>query len=97
MRRRTALALGSVVAAGTLALALPGSALAAEGVLVVGGVAYADPDGCYDTESRPLTVDNYTDEVALVFSGPDCTGDLLELVAPDESSVSEFGTSVYVD
>ncbi|GGV39258.1 hypothetical protein GCM10010245_62200 [Streptomyces spectabilis] len=33
--RRIALALGSVVAAGTLALAVPGSALAAEGVLVV--------------------------------------------------------------
>lgn len=95
--RRIALALGSAVAAGTLALALPGSALAAEGVLIVGGVAYADPEGCYDTDSRPLTVDNQTDEVALVFSGPDCTGGLLELVAPGESTVSEFGASVYVD
>ncbi|MFI8928711.1 hypothetical protein ACIG3E_13665 [Streptomyces sp. NPDC053474] len=95
--RRIALALGSLVAAGTLALALPGSALAAEGVLIVGGVEYVDPEGCYDTDIRPLTVDNHTDEVALVFSGPDCTGALLALVAPGESAVFEFGTSVYVD
>lgn len=95
--RRIALTVGSLLAAGMLAVATPGSAVAAEGVLVVGGVEYADPHGCYDTDQRPLTVGNHTDEIALVFSGPDCTGALLELVPPDTSTVSEFGSSVYVD
>ncbi|GHE75711.1 hypothetical protein GCM10018785_50030 [Streptomyces longispororuber] len=95
--RRIAVTVGALAAAVTLAFGTTGSAYAAEGVLVVGGVAYVDPSRCYDTDARPLTVDNHTDEVALVFSGPDCTGTLLELVAPGESTVSEFGTSVYVD
>ncbi|MEV0439929.1 hypothetical protein AB0I84_01160 [Streptomyces spectabilis] len=94
--RRIALALGSVVAAGTLALAVPGSALAAEGTLVVGGVEYAEPSGCYDTDSRPLTVDNHTDSSALVFAESGCDDAPIEIVGPGVSTVSEFGASVYI-
>ncbi|MGA4841353.1 hypothetical protein [Streptomyces sp. G45] len=95
--RRFALTVGSLVAAGTLAFAVPGSAVAANGVLVVNDTAYEDPSGCYDSDRWPLRVGNYTDEVALVFTGPDCTGELIELVAPGEETISEFGASVYVD
>ena len=94
---RTVVGLGALATAVVLALGASGSAYAADGILVVGGVMYAEPSGCYDTDVRPLTVENQTDEVAVVFSGPDCTGRLVELVAPGESSVSEFAASVYVN
>ncbi|MFD9883423.1 hypothetical protein ACFWZT_18410 [Streptomyces alboflavus] len=94
--RRIALALSSVVTAGTLALAVPGTALAAEGSLVVGGVEYVDPSGCYDSDSWPLTVDNYTDTPALVFGEANCGGVPIEFVDSGASTISEFGASVYI-
>lgn len=95
--RRIAVSLGSLMAAVTLAFAVPGSAVAAEGVLVVNDAAYDDPSGCYDTDTRPLSVSNHTDETVLVFSEPGCSGEVIALVSPGESTVSEFGSSVYVD
>ncbi|TJZ57029.1 hypothetical protein FCH28_06020 [Streptomyces piniterrae] len=94
--RRIVMTLGVVAAAVTLVVSGPGSAYAAEGSLVVGGVEYVDPSGCYDTDSWPLTVDNYTDRPALVFAEPNCGGTPIEFVAPGASTVSEFGSSVYV-
>ncbi|MGK5627968.1 hypothetical protein [Streptomyces sp. URMC 123] len=95
--RRIALSLGSLMAAGTLAFAVPGSAVAAQGVLVVNGTAYEDPSGCYDTDIRPLSVSNHTDEVALVFSEAGCSGQVIELVNPGDETISESGKSVYIN
>ncbi|EPH42934.1 hypothetical protein STRAU_4018 [Streptomyces aurantiacus JA 4570] len=84
------------MAAGMLAFAVPGSAVAADGVLIVNGTAYEEPSGCYDSDRWPLSVSNYTDEVALVFSSPGCSGQVIELVNPGDETVSEFGASVYL-
>ncbi|MEV0375590.1 hypothetical protein AB0I10_38590 [Streptomyces sp. NPDC050636] len=94
--RRIATALGTLAAAATLALA-PGSAYAADGVLIVNDTAYEEPSGCYDSDRWPLSVSNHTDGIALVFSEPGCGGEVTEAVYPEESAVSEFGNSVYID
>ncbi|MFD9909592.1 hypothetical protein [Streptomyces sp. NPDC059063] len=95
--RRIALTAGSLMAAAMLALAVPGSAVAADGVLVINGMAYEDPSGCYDSHRWPLSVGNYTNQVVFILSEPGCSGEVLELVNPDEQTVSELGASVYVD
>ncbi|WP_274555967.1 hypothetical protein [Streptomyces spiramyceticus] len=95
--RRIATALGTIAAAATLALTVPCSAYAADGVLVVNDTAYEQPSGCYDSDRWPLSVSNHTDAVAFVFSGPGCSGEVIELVNPGDSAVSEFGASVYID
>ncbi|GGS05634.1 hypothetical protein GCM10010252_50450 [Streptomyces aureoverticillatus] len=95
--RRFALTVGSLVAAGMLAFAVPGSAVAADGVLVVNDTAYEEPSGCYDSDRWPLSVSNHTDSVAYVFSEPGCSGEVTEVVYPGDSTVSEFGNSVHID
>ncbi|GGO47594.1 hypothetical protein [Streptomyces lasiicapitis] len=95
--RRFALTLGSLVAAGMLALAVPGSAVAAHGVLVINGTAYGEPRGCYESDRWPLSVGNHTDSRAYVFDGPHCSGSVIEYVMPGTQTVSEFGNSVYID
>ncbi|PAZ13945.1 hypothetical protein CLM62_20895 [Streptomyces sp. SA15] len=95
--RRIALTVGSLVAAGMLAFAVSGSAVAAEGVLVINETAYEQPSGCYDSDRWPLSVSNHTDAIAYVFSEPGCGGAVTEAVHPGESTVSEFGNSVYID
>ncbi|MEW2577791.1 hypothetical protein [Streptomyces syringium] len=95
--RRFTLSLGSLVAAVALAFAVPGSAVAADGVLVVNGTAYEEPSGCYESDRWPLSVSNHTDEVAYVFSEAGCSGQVLELVNPGDSLISEFGNSVYIE
>ncbi|MEU9608187.1 hypothetical protein [Streptomyces sp. NPDC048057] len=94
--RRLASTLGVLVAAATLAVAVPQSAFAANGDLILNGVVHHDPSGCFDSTRRPLFVDNRTDEYVYVFTGADCTGRVVEVVPPDERAVSEFGSSVYV-
>ncbi|GAA5058615.1 hypothetical protein HNP84_005479 [Thermocatellispora tengchongensis] len=94
--RRIASTLATVAAAGMLALSLPSAAHAANGVLLLNGELYFDPSGCYPSDRWPLAVRNDTDQVVAIYETPDCTGEVLEFVFPDESSISEFGNSVYV-
>ncbi|NUS11131.1 MAG: hypothetical protein HOY69_06950 [Streptomyces sp.] len=94
--RRLASVLGSVAAAGALALGFAGSASAATGTLVVSGTEYQNPSGCYNATIWPLQVANRTNEPVLVFTGQNCSGDVLEVVVPGSTVVSEFGASVYV-
>ncbi|MEO3872762.1 hypothetical protein ABGB18_28440 [Nonomuraea sp. B12E4] len=89
-------ALGAVVAAGMLITAAPTAAHAANGVLLINGEIFIDPSGCYPSDRWPLEVRNHTDQVALIFDTPDCTGSSPELVFPDQSTISEFGSSVYI-
>ncbi|MFE0175502.1 hypothetical protein ACFWZ2_24595 [Streptomyces sp. NPDC059002] len=95
-RRRTAKVLGALAAAAALALSVPNSAYAAQGVLVINGTAYEDPSGCYAVDRFLSTVDNYTDAIAEVHSGPDCTGPVEWLVYPGETYHTETARSVFV-
>jgi hypothetical protein len=95
--RQIALTASSLMAAGMLTLAVPGSAVAAEGVLIVNGTAYEEPSGCYESDRWPLSAHNHTDSVAFVFSQPGCSGQVIELINPGDSTVSEFGNSVHID
>ncbi|MFF4183737.1 hypothetical protein ACFYZ9_11155 [Streptomyces sp. NPDC001691] len=92
MRRRIA-ALGTLVAAGVLALAVP--AQAATGFLVVNGVLHENPGrGCYATSS-PVSVQNHTNSVVLVHAAANCQGPVTAEVDPGQSATT-FGASYFV-
>ncbi|MFD9405474.1 hypothetical protein ACFWBN_00400 [Streptomyces sp. NPDC059989] len=94
--RRMAKALGACAAAAVLALAAPGSAQAAQGVLVIDGAAHEDPSGCYPLgDFAPSEVANLTDEVAWAWSGPSCDGRVTEPVFPGHISVPQ-GRSIFI-
>ncbi|GLF97205.1 hypothetical protein [Streptomyces yaizuensis] len=95
--RRLAVTLATLAAAATLTVAVPTSAHAANGVLVVNEQVVPQPSGCYASEWAPLFVSNYTDEPVFILSGPDCDGELIDVVWPGDSTISEFGGSVYVN
>ncbi|WP_353940300.1 hypothetical protein ABII15_01005 [Streptomyces sp. HUAS MG91] len=94
MMRRTALTLGALAAAATLAAAVPASA--AEGILVVDGTDHVDPSGCYAVDRFPESIVNNTDAIAEVHAGPDCTGPVEWLVYPGEVYDTETARSVFV-
>ncbi|MFI6083196.1 hypothetical protein ACIBBB_19810 [Streptomyces sp. NPDC051217] len=96
MRRRMAVALGALAAGATLAVAVSGSAYAAEGVLIINGNKYKDPSGCYAIDRYPTSVTNHTDAIAEVHSGPGCTGLVEELVYPGRTYNTETAHSVFV-
>ncbi|MEU3731626.1 hypothetical protein AB0E81_19755 [Streptomyces sp. NPDC033538] len=95
MRRHMAMALGALAAAVTL-VAVPGSAYAAEGVLIINGSEQEDPSGCYAIDWYPSSVTNHTDAIAEVHSGPDCTGPVEWLVFPSETYYTETAQSVFI-
>jgi hypothetical protein len=66
------------------------------GTLVINGKEYQDPSGCYSSDRSPLSVTNRTNEAAIIFEGSNCTGQPLEIVAPGNGTVSEFGGGVYI-
>ncbi|MFI6422917.1 hypothetical protein ACIBG6_36705 [Streptomyces sp. NPDC050842] len=86
----------ALAAAALLAVSLPASASAAEGVLVVNGAPYEDPSGCYAVDWFPSSVTNNTDAIAEVHSGPDCTGQVEWLVYPGETYNTETAQSVFI-
>ncbi|MFB4426232.1 hypothetical protein C5F59_034780 [Streptomyces sp. QL37] len=96
MKRRMATSLGVFAAAAAMALTAPGSAYAAEGVLVINGGEHKDPSGCYSIKWYPSSVTNRTDAVAEVYTGQDCTGRVEELVQPGETYHSETAGSVFI-
>ena len=93
--RRIATVLGAALTAGTLALALPGSAYAATGTLVINGVGHKDPSGCYATGSLVSLVVNQTDRFAYVYSDADCLGEVQQIIQPGVTTV-DFGSSIYI-
>ncbi|MET7365947.1 hypothetical protein ABZS61_08960 [Streptomyces sp. NPDC005566] len=96
MKRRTATTLGALAAAAVLALTVPSSAYAAEGVLIINGGEYKDPSGCYSITWYPSSVTNHTDAIAEVHSGPKCTGLVEELLYPGKTHHSETAGSVFI-
>ncbi|MCX5110115.1 hypothetical protein OOK13_16505 [Streptomyces sp. NBC_00378] len=94
--RRVLTAFGTLAAAAMLSVSVTQSASAAQGDLVVNGTVYSDPTGCYPSDRWPLSVENYTNDLAVIFQGADCSGPILGVVAPGGSEVSEFGGSVFI-
>ncbi|MFB6890481.1 hypothetical protein ACFCX4_14320 [Kitasatospora sp. NPDC056327] len=97
MKRRTATVLGAWLTAAALAVAVPNSAYAAHGVLIIDGSAHQDPSGCYTLGDfvRPV-VTNLTDSVIQVRSGTDCSGGVEALVVPGQIYAPVSGRSVLV-
>ncbi|MFF0390071.1 hypothetical protein ACFYS8_15510 [Kitasatospora sp. NPDC004615] len=95
--RRLATVLGTLATAGTIALTLPGAALAANGTLIIApNQTINNPSGCYNAQIFPLILRNDTDEYALVYDGPNCTGQVIAVVPPGGSTTQEFGASVFI-
>jgi hypothetical protein len=95
-QRQLAKVLGALAAATALALTAPGCAYAAEGVLIVNGQEYEDPSGCFAIDWFPSSVNNHTDAIAEVHSGPGCTGPVEWLVYPGETYYTETAQSVFI-
>ncbi|MFE3639177.1 hypothetical protein [Streptomyces cellostaticus] len=94
--RRIGSTLATLAAAGVLALAVPGSAFAANGFLAIGGVRHDDPAGCFEIASLS-TVFNFTDRPALVHNVPGCAGGFVQVIPPG-LAVQVPGThSIFID
>ncbi|MFE2520958.1 hypothetical protein [Streptomyces mirabilis] len=90
-------ALGACAAAAAIALTIPNSAYAANGFLVIDGVAHRNPSGCFPLgDFVPPVVANRTDAVAEVWSGPDCTGHVDWLIYAGETYRPNGSRSVFV-
>ncbi|MFF2076971.1 hypothetical protein ACFVXG_19680 [Kitasatospora sp. NPDC058162] len=95
--RRLATVLGTLATAGVMALALPNTAFAARGELIFApGKVITNPSGCYNAPIFPLILENRTNEYALVYSGPNCSGDVIATVPPGGRTTQEFGSSVFI-
>ncbi|MGX2995797.1 hypothetical protein JNUCC64_16165 [Streptomyces sp. JNUCC 64] len=91
--RRLVHTLALLAAAGTLTVAVPSSAAAATGVLIIDGYRhFENPSGCYDRRTWPLDVENRTDRTAYAWSGPNCTGLLVGWVGPGGHETFEADT-----
>ncbi|WP_328405130.1 hypothetical protein OHS70_37545 [Streptomyces sp. NBC_00390] len=95
--RRAARVLGACAAALTLALTAPGTAQAANGVLIVDGALHTDPSGCHPLgDFAPSEVANRTDEVAFVWSGPFCNGHVTGAILPGQFVRPAPGMSLFI-
>ncbi|MFB7180392.1 hypothetical protein ACFCYI_22155 [Streptomyces sp. NPDC056257] len=97
MMRRTARLLGACAAAAMLALATPGTAQAAQGVLFIDGTANRDPSGCFPLgDFAPPEVFNYTDGTAWVWTGPNCDGRVVQAIFANQVTIAH-GRSLYIE
>ncbi|MEU0837870.1 hypothetical protein ABZ370_00110 [Streptomyces sp. NPDC005962] len=94
--RRIRLVAASVMGAMALALSSAESAVAAEGTLTVGLTTHTNPSGCYTSNIWPMLVANNTNQVATAFTLPNCQGQRIGQVGPNESNVFEFASSVSI-
>ncbi|MFF2354666.1 hypothetical protein ACFVVL_33500 [Kitasatospora sp. NPDC058115] len=97
MKRRTATVVGAWLAAAALAVAVPDTAYAAHGVLIIDGAAFPEPSGCLALgDFAPPVVANLTDSGVQVRTGSGCTGGIEHVIAPGEVYAPTAGRSVYV-
>lgn len=96
--RRAAALLASLAVTGTLALAVPAPAAAAQGQLIFTstGRVVQNPSGCYNPRAIPMGIENRTNQRALIYSERNCEGYVVAAVPPGGSAFSEFGQSVYI-
>ncbi|GAA3118587.1 hypothetical protein GCM10010521_02760 [Streptomyces rameus] len=79
--RRISSALAPLAAAGVLALAVPGSACAANGFIVIDGVVHTSPSGCIEIP-KLSSVFNVTDIPVKVHNVPGCVGGIVQIIPP---------------
>ncbi len=89
----------AVTAATTVlvAVAIPSSAQAANGLMTLNGSQYANPVGCFTPSDNPydtLDIDNHTDQTLAVYHSADCSGDPASSALPGYFG-SYSGDSVY--
>ncbi|MEU9086208.1 hypothetical protein [Streptomyces sp. NPDC048357] len=97
MMRRTARLLGACAAAAMLALATPGTAQAAQGVLFIDGAPNRDPSGCFPLgDFAPSKVSNYTRGTAWVWTGPSCDGEVMQAIFAGQVAIAA-GRSLYIE
>ncbi|GLX21743.1 hypothetical protein [Streptomyces lavendulae] len=95
--RRTAGLLGACAAAAALALATPGTAQAAHGVLFIDGAPNHDPSGCFPLgDFAPSEVANFTDGVAWVWDGANCDGRVVHPILPGRTAIGH-GRSLFIE
>ncbi|MFE5491716.1 hypothetical protein ACFQ7Z_17470 [Streptomyces virginiae] len=95
--RGAARVLGACTAALALALAAPGSAQAAAGVLFIDRGAIHDPSGCYPLgDFVPSEVGNFTNETAALWLGPSCDGRVTGFVLPGQVVHPAPGMSLFI-
>ncbi len=95
MHRLTTTA-ATCAAAFLLALALPGSAYAANGAVLLDGSTYPNPSGCITPGNNPhqsLDIDNRTDEPLSIYDTRDCSGNPNSAISPGTTG-SFSGASV---
>ncbi|MEU9564035.1 hypothetical protein AB0D16_18680 [Streptomyces sp. NPDC048161] len=97
MTRRLMSTLGALAAGLLLAVAVPGSAQAATGDVIINDIEFTrSPHGCVVFPSeRLLDVDNSSDRTVTVYRGPDCAGDVAGEVPVDHRRTYE-GKSVFI-
>lgn len=88
--------IATIFAAVLLALAVPTSAEAAIGSLVINGFTYPNPHGCYGPGHTHLTVVNHTNQSATIYVGKNCDDRVDRTLAPGQSAYTNVGKSVYV-
>lgn len=95
--RRLTKALGVCAAAAAMMLTIPGSAYAANGILIIDGAVHQNPSGCLPLGDfvQPVVI-NGTDAVVEVWSGPDCTGQVDWLIYPGQTYRPNGSRSVFV-
>ncbi|MFD0354581.1 hypothetical protein ACFVHW_12705 [Streptomyces sp. NPDC127110] len=95
--RRTARLLGACAAAAALALATPGTAQAAHGVLFIDGAPNENPSGCFPLgDFAPSEVVNLTNGVAWVWDGTDCDGRVVHSILPGSIAIGH-GRSLFIE
>ncbi|MFF0215872.1 hypothetical protein [Streptomyces vinaceus] len=88
---------GACAAAAVLALAAPGTAQAAQGVLFIDRAPHQDPSGCFPLgDFAPSEVANLTDGVAWVWSGPNCDGRVTHAILPGQVMIGR-GMSLFIE
>ncbi|MFE6839466.1 hypothetical protein ACFVFI_32135 [Streptomyces sp. NPDC057705] len=97
MMRRTAGVLGAWAAAAMLALATPGTAQAAQGVLLIDGAANRNPNGCFPLgDFAPSEVANFTNGTAWVWTGTNCGGEVVHPIFAGQVTIAH-GRSLFIE
>ncbi|MEO3872106.1 hypothetical protein ABGB18_25100 [Nonomuraea sp. B12E4] len=86
----------TLAAAGLLAAGGTTAASAVPGHIVLDGQGVKNPAGCYDGTRRPLTLDNHTATIVLLYEKPDCQGRVIRAVNPGTSTVEGHASSVHI-
>ncbi|MFF8287316.1 hypothetical protein ACF1DY_28415 [Streptomyces albus] len=94
--RRPATVLGALAVTAVLAVAVPSSAHAANGYLLIDGTRHDNPSGCYQLP-QDAEVENHTDQPAEVYSDDNCQGQVMETIPAGGSSFTDWGYSLRID